>query len=77
MREEEQLALNVYQKFYNQWGNNIFDNIAEQTHTDAVLALINTYGLTDPAFNMQGEYMNQELAASFMTHLLFRGLGVS
>jgi len=63
MREEEKLAHDVYLKLYEQWGLNIFDNIAdsEQTHTDAILSLINNYGLTDPAKDAIGEFTDQEL----------------
>ncbi|NND07010.1 MAG: DUF2202 domain-containing protein [Saprospiraceae bacterium] len=50
MREEEKLAHDVYVKMYDQWNIPIFNNIAqsEQTHTDAVLALIDRYDLEDP-----------------------------
>jgi hypothetical protein len=50
MREEEKLARDVYIALYNKWGSNIFLNISksEQTHMDAVLLLLNKYGLTDP-----------------------------
>ncbi len=50
MREEEKLARDVYTTLYNKWGSTIFTNIsaAEQTHMDALLMLINKYGLTDP-----------------------------
>ena len=50
MREEEKLAHDVYVSMYDQWNIPIFNNIAqsEQTHTDAVLALIDRYGLVDP-----------------------------
>ena len=51
MREEEKLAHDVYVTLYNKWGATIFNNIAasEQTHTDAVLALLTKYELADPA----------------------------
>jgi hypothetical protein len=51
MREEEKLARDVYLYLYDIWSTNIFINIAnsEQTHTDAVLWLIEKYGLDDPA----------------------------
>jgi hypothetical protein len=50
MREEEKLARDVYSTLSSQWPQPIFANIAasEQTHTDAVLALITRYGLIDP-----------------------------
>lgn len=50
MREEEKLARDVYQTLYEQWGLQIFTNIAqsEQTHTEAVRDLLEKYDLTDP-----------------------------
>lgn len=49
MREEEKLARDVYNALYEKWGMMIFNNIAssEQTHTDAVLALLNKYDIDD------------------------------
>lgn len=51
MREEEKLARDVYLALYEQWGTPAFQNIAasEQAHMDALLGLINQYGLQDPA----------------------------
>ena len=51
MREEEKLARDVYLELYEVWRDQIFSNIAasEQTHTDAVKALIDKYNLIDPA----------------------------
>lgn len=53
MREEEKLAHDVYIKLHGKWNINIFSNIAssEQTHTNAVLNLLNKYALTDPVGN--------------------------
>lgn len=50
MREEEKLAHDVYVTLYAKWNQNVFSNIAasEQTHTEAVLSLLNKYELTDP-----------------------------
>lgn len=50
MREEEKLAHDVYITLYSKWNINIFTNIAssEQTHTYAVLAILNKYNLADP-----------------------------
>jgi hypothetical protein len=64
MREEEKLAHDVYLKLYEIWGLPIFENIAqsEQTHTEAVLAIIIRYGLDDPAANSDiGEFNNSTL----------------
>jgi hypothetical protein len=50
MREEERLAHDVYAASAALWGTPIFANIAdsESTHTAAVLALLERYGLPDP-----------------------------
>ena len=50
MREEEKMARDVYNKFYELYNMQIFKNItiSEQRHMDAVLNLITGYGLTDP-----------------------------
>lgn len=63
MREEEKLAHDVYVQFYALYANKIFLNISvsEQRHTDAVLRLINFYGLKDPALEGIGEFKNEEL----------------
>lgn len=51
MREEEKLARDLYLALYQQWGTPAFQNIAasEQVHMDALLDLINQFGLQDPA----------------------------
>lgn len=59
MREEEKVARDVYLKFYELYEKPIFANIAqsEQKHMDAVLNLIDGYGLTDPvAEKAEGEF---------------------
>jgi rhodanese-related sulfurtransferase len=50
MREEEKLAHDVYTTLGDTWGLKIFDNIAasEQTHTDAMKALLASYDIEDP-----------------------------
>lgn len=63
MREEEKLARDVYAAMYAKWGVLIFNNIteSEQRHMDAVLLLINKYGLTDPASPQLGIFQNTTL----------------
>lgn len=58
MREEEKVARDVYLFFYDKYQTLIFKNIAEseQKHMDAVLTLIEGYGLQDPAFKEIGEF---------------------
>ena len=67
MREEEKLAHDAYLTLYEQWNIPIFDNIArsEQTHTDAVKALIDKYGLVDSATTTIGTFNNPELQALY------------
>ena len=64
MREEEKLAHDVYTFLYSRWELPIFSNIAasELTHTNAVLSLLERYGIDDPAKGLQaGEFRNQDL----------------
>jgi hypothetical protein len=51
MREEEQLAHDVYVTLGDLWDLRIFDNIAssERSHIDAVVTLLDRYGIDDPA----------------------------
>jgi hypothetical protein len=68
MREEEKLAHDVYLTLSGQWGMNIFQNIAgsEATHSEAVLTLINRYGLEDPAAgNGVGVFTDPDLQALY------------
>ncbi len=68
MREEEKLAHDVYLALYDQWQLPIFQNIAasEQTHTEAVLTLLQRYGLPDPAQGAAaGEFADAELQALY------------
>lgn len=67
MREEEKLAHDVYVVLYQTWGLTVFDNISasEQKHTDAVLRLINSYGLEDPAKGF-GEFTDLGLQQLFI-----------
>lgn len=50
MREEEKLARDVYTTLGSIWGTRIFSNIAssEQSHTDAIKALLSRYDIKDP-----------------------------
>jgi len=50
LREEEKVARDVYLTLLSVHGLGIFDNIsrAEQNHMDAVLRLLETYGIPDP-----------------------------
>jgi hypothetical protein len=64
MREEEKLAKDVYLGLFELWGTPIFQNIAssEQTHTEAVKGLLDTFGIPDPADTSPvGAFTNQDL----------------
>lgn len=67
MREEEKLAGDVYRYFYDLYGSNVFQNIAtsEDTHTNAILDLLNQYGVADPALAEPGGYSNSDLQALY------------
>ena len=51
MREEEKLAYDVYVKLYDLWGASVFllISVSERLHTEAILALLDKYGIPDPA----------------------------
>lgn len=67
MREEEKLAHDVYMHFYGLYGQQLFLNIAnsEQSHMDAVLVLLDGYGIEDPALDDEGVFANEELGALY------------
>jgi len=68
MREEEKLAHDVYIALGEKWDLAILENIAkaEQSHTDAVLNLLERYGVADPAAGKAaGEFANAELQALY------------
>ena len=68
MREEEKLARDVYLTLFNQWNLSIFKNIAasESAHMDAILTLLERYGIDDPAAGKDvGEFTNPELQALY------------
>lgn len=66
MREEEKLARDVYLFLYDKWGSPIFSKIAgsEQTHMDAIKALLDRFGIADPANGKsRGAFTNPDLQA--------------
>lgn len=70
MREEEKLARDVYIKMHELWGMRVFNNISysEQRHTDAVLSLMDYYGIADIVNeNSTGVFVNDELQALYDT----------
>ena len=68
MREEEKLAHDAYVTLYAKWGLRMFNNIsrAEQRHTDAIVTLLDRYGVSDPAAaNAVGVFTNPDLQALY------------
>ena len=68
MREEEKLARDVYLMLYEQWGFQVFTNIAnsEQSHMDAIKVLLDDYELGDPAVGLEiGEFVDPDLQALY------------
>lgn len=65
MREEEKLARDVYLVLHDEWGVQVFSNIAssEQIHTDAVASMIELLGLEDPVVDdTVGVFVDPRLA---------------
>ena len=72
MREEEKLAHDLYLLFSTlypaeQPGANVFARIteAEQRHMDAILTLLNTYGVADPASAEPGVFTDGTLQSLY------------
>jgi hypothetical protein len=63
VREEEKLARDVYMYAYNKYQTTIFNDISqsEQKHMDAVLKMLNKYGVPDSASAQVGVFNNQDL----------------
>ena len=76
MIEEEKLAGDVYEAFYDMYGLKIFDNIAtsEDRHFDALIAQAETMGIdTDQfVFNEPGVFEDPELQALYDEMRAFR-----
>lgn len=68
MREEEQLAHDLYAMLGDRWELRAFENIvtAEQHHIDAVVEVLDRYGIDDPAAdNDPGEFTDPGLQALY------------
>ena len=67
MREEEKLARDVYLHLYTVHGAAQFSNIAksEQRHMDAILYLMEQYGVADTALAESGKFTNPDLQALY------------
>ena len=69
MREEEQLAHDVYAKSATFWSNPIFTNIAssEATHAAAMKTLLDRYSLADPLAGLpNGTFKSAEFQALYI-----------
>ncbi|WP_319589605.1 DUF2202 domain-containing protein [uncultured Draconibacterium sp.] len=72
MREEEKLARDAYLVLYSKYEHQVFDNISksEQTHSDAILGLLNYYNLNDPFIDVIGEFVDPSLTILFYDLML-------
>ncbi|MDG2431984.1 DUF2202 domain-containing protein [Flavobacterium sp.] len=63
LREEEKLARDVYMYNFNKYQTTIFNDISqsEQKHMDAILKMLNKYGVPDSASSQIGVFNNQDL----------------
>ena len=77
MREEEKLARDVYSELATVWDLGVFWNIAEseQQHMDAVLDLLEKYGIEDPALG-PGEFYNKDLQGLYNDLMAKGGLSL-
>lgn len=67
MREEEKLAGDLYSTFYDKYNLRIFGNISrsEDSHMSAVLYLLDTFNIEDPAQDEIGKFTNTDLQKVF------------
>ncbi len=68
MREEEKLARDLYLKFYEMWGQTVFQNISgsEQSHIEAISTPMKRHSINDNAEGKGiGEFSNPDI------HLLY------
>lgn len=75
MREEEKLARDTYITLNERWGTRIFTNISrsEQTHMDAMLVMLNTYGVEDPISDDTGGVFDDPVLADLYDKLIADG----
>ena len=75
MREEEKVARDVYLTLSDEWNLTVFANISrsEQQHMDALLTLLNRYGIEDPVIDTVGVFTNPDLQALY-NDLVAQGL---
>lgn len=75
MKEEEKLAMDVYTALSRKWRQPVFSNIsrAENTHMNAVIYLLQTYGDEYTEVGQPGEYTNYEFQTLY-NELVSKGL---
>ncbi len=66
MVEEEKLARDVYENLYEEWGNPVFENIAqaEQRHMDSLIYVMGAYGL-NVELGEFGQFSDPDLAVVY------------
>jgi hypothetical protein len=71
MREEEKLAHDLYTAFSKEYTVPVFSNIAkaEANHMNAILSLLETYSIDDPASTEEGVFNDQSLQDLYNTLL--------
>ncbi|MBB5373389.1 DUF2202 domain-containing protein [Acidocella aromatica] len=76
MREEEKIARDVYVRLHERWGLRPFANISgsEQAHMDMMLALLEHYGLPDPAHDLQPGKFHKAALQKLHDDLVEKGL---
>jgi hypothetical protein len=68
MREEEQLAHDLYTRFDELWNLRVFENISasEQRHIDITIGLLDDFGLDDPQAGLApGTYAEPQIQALY------------
>lgn len=75
-RDEERLTRDLYQQFAQKWGAQIFERISasEQRHYDAVGALLDQYGVSDPSAGLAAGTYSDPLLQGAYDGWLTRGL---
>jgi hypothetical protein len=76
MREEEKIARDVYVRLHERWSLQPFANISgsEQAHMDMMLALLEHYGLPDPAHDLQPGKFHEAALQKLHDDLVEKGL---
>lgn len=72
MREEEELARDLYMDIFNNKGLSVFQTISQKSetqHAAQILVLLNTYTVADPSTGSPNTYTNLELQTLYNTLL--------